>query len=416
MISHKAPISLLLALAGLFMLGGDSDVMLTTRTREGSGRILQSVDLASRIESAAEKMILTTPVLPITGHSERHADFVKFHLRCLASLASQTAEISSIAIYATDKAVIEYIDESDFPLQAVMINPSEEQDFGFLVRRMGELWPEAASYGFMNGDICPSISIIETVNQFNTANCPSEKDDFTRWRFATTVRWNVYLNRFDEPTAQKDALAHVEKTHLKKRNRYGLRGVDFFAWNREYYHEHIVPSMPSFTLPLFIADHYLLHDASCNALVLMTEESVPSAKLYHLTTSRERDWNRTADPSAYNRKLANNARGVGWARESGECSWDFARDMGQAMMGIYGAGACHYQEPDASSSTFECFEYGVGTCTVPEDNRIPLLARSESEVTSMSKLPRNFEEPELTPVVSSGTLRGLPLVEVVETK
>lgn len=108
-------------------------------------------------------------------------------------------------------------------------------------------------------------------------------------RNRTTVRWNVYLNRFDEPTAQKDALAHVEKTHLQKRNRYGLRGVDFFAWNREMYHEHIVPNMPSFTLPLFVADHYLLHDASCNALVLMTEQSVPSAKLYHLTTSRERD-------------------------------------------------------------------------------------------------------------------------------
>ena len=84
--------------------------------------------------------------------------------------------------------------------------------------------------------------------------------------------------------------------------------------------------------------------------------------------------------------------------------------------GIYGAGACHYQEPDATSSTFECFEYGVGTCTVPEEKRIPLLARSESEVTSMSKLPQDFVEPELTPIVSSGTLRGLPVVEVVEVQ
>ena len=414
MVSQKAPIAFLMALAGLFMLlEGDSDVMLT---RKRSGRILQSLGFTNRIESAAGKMILTTPVLPITGHSQRHADFVKFHLRCLASLASQTAEISAIAVYATDEAVLEYIDDSDLPLQAVMISPSEEKDFGTLVRRMGELWPDAASFGFMNGDICPSISILETVNQFNVARCPSEKDAFTRWRFATTVRWNVYLNRFDEPTAQKDALAHVEMAHLKKRNRYGLRGVDFFTWNREMYHEHVVPSMPNFTLPLFVADHYLLHDASCNALVLMTEESVPSAKLYHLTTSRERDWNRTADPSAYNRNLANNARGVGWAREFGECSWDFARDMGQAMMGIYGAGACHYQEPDASSSTFECFEYGIGTCKVPEEKRIPLLARSESEVTSMSQLPQDFVEPELAPIVGSGSLRGLPVVEVVEVQ
>ena len=182
MISQKAPIAILLALAGLFMLGGDSDVMLTG---EGSGRILQSVDLASRVESAAGKMTLTTPVLPITGHGQRHADFVKFHLRCLTSLASQTAEISSIAIYTTDEAVLKYIDDKNLPLQAVMMSPTEEKDFGTLVRRMGELWPDAASYTFMNGDICPSISILETVNQFNAASCPSEKDAYTRWRFAT---------------------------------------------------------------------------------------------------------------------------------------------------------------------------------------------------------------------------------------
>lgn len=124
MISQKAPIALLLALAGLFMLGGDSEVMLT---KEGSGRSLQSVDLASRVESAAGKMILTTSVLPITGHGQRHADFVRFHLRCLASLASQTAELSSIAIYTTDEAVLKYIDDRNLPLQAVMISLAKKK-------------------------------------------------------------------------------------------------------------------------------------------------------------------------------------------------------------------------------------------------------------------------------------------------
>ena len=383
-----------------------------------SGRILMPVGHTGRIESAAEKMILTTLVLPIEGHGQMHVDFVKFHLRCLGSLASQTAEIASIAVYSSDKAVNEYIESSDLPIQAVAISPHEERDFGTLVRRMAELWPDASSYGFMNGDICPSISILETVNQFNVARCPSDKDAFTRWRFATTVRWNVFLHRFDEPTALADPLAHVEMAHLKKRNRYSLRGVDFFAWNREMYHEHIVPSMPNFTLPLFVADHYLLHDASCNALVLMTEMSVPSAKLYHLTTSRERDWNRTADPSAYNRNLARETRGVGWARNGKGCSWDFARDMGQAMTGIYGAGACHYREADASNSAFECFKYGVGTCTVPDDKRIPLLRRSESGATSMRQLPTDSVEPALTPIVASGSLRGLPnpVLEVIDVQ
>jgi hypothetical protein len=204
------------------------------------------------------------------------------------------------------------------PLQVVPIPKVNETDFNLFIETMYKLWPNAASYAWVNGDVCPSIGFVNEVSSFLTANCTSGDT----WRFATVTRFNVKL---EESELEEENPHHILQN--KSGNPYTAGGVDYFAWSRDMFISHILITMPKFSMPLAAADNYLFEDADCNSLVY-----IASSKLYHIEhthlpppksefgTNKTFLYNNWETRAAVNRSTWNKANGRNVPNSAGFCS------------------------------------------------------------------------------------------------
>lgn len=219
-------------------------------------------------------------------------------------------------IYTTDPATRDYIDKSDYLLlKPLLIAQEHETNVRLLLETMHTSHPNARSYAFVNGDVCPSIEFIDQVHTFHDATChhsgEDENKDSSRWRFASVLRSNVRLS--------KKALRrspHTELSRVVNATLYEFRGIDFFGWNKEMFLKHVLPSIPNFSMPLYAADHFLMEDAHCNGLVFIPDETIYHVEHKHLPVPAHGFWpNQTI--KTYNAGLRDDFNRSSWKRLKG---------------------------------------------------------------------------------------------------
>jgi hypothetical protein len=227
-------------------------------------------------------LVLSTLARDIAFQHPHRVGLVTFHLLALASMVKQTKTRVRIIVYTADEMIQEYVNKEDLPLQVVMIPKAGETDFNFFLENMYTLYGDAKAYGFFNGDIHPTVMFIDQVNGFFQAHCPSNKRNDSNWRFASTLRYDVVvpldklLKAHDQESDDPLRVLSTAPGEL-----YWKNGVDYFSWNRAMFVEHILPTIPKFTMPLERADNKIWEDADCNALVF-TANFKTDKLLYHV--------------------------------------------------------------------------------------------------------------------------------------
>jgi len=229
---------------------------------------------------ASGKLLLSTLPRDFTEEPGNQL-YVKFILKCLAEHVVSSGV--HVLLYTADDAVEKHVVQNKMPLQIKRIEKRNEVDFSLFTKMMHSEWPNASGYAFLNGDICPSAEFLKDVKNFFAAKCSTADGNAPtsnareRWRFSTTNRHDVDLTK--EELTSLDPLGTLENAVASGRGKpYNNGGVDFFGWNREMFLEHILPTLPNFSMPLKYADNYMYKDAKCNGLVFNPYH----AKLYHV--------------------------------------------------------------------------------------------------------------------------------------
>lgn len=268
-------------------------------------------DLSASATSDMQQPTLVLSTIP-RGMTGEHPDRIKhiaFHAHCVSQVVSLTHPDNhvKVLVHTPDEGIAGYINETLFNLEVVVIPKEKEMDFVWNLHRMQERYPNAQGYGFFNGDICFTPSYLDAIHHFFSSQCNDNQ-----WRFVSGLRYEV------ETKLNELNLTHPLETALQWfRKPFKLGGVDFFAWNRDLFLQHVLPHTPQFVMPLWCADNYIHRDGNCNALTLNPEHGYSKdAIVLHfnhreerngMPSSRNSDWDRQESIDT-NRPLCENAR------------------------------------------------------------------------------------------------------------
>lgn len=291
--------------AGAFLLFSGSDQPPSAESSEIFARRLADDEdvLADSLSATAPSTSFNTTGRLVLSVMPRSVTAPKANaesaLRCMAE-AVATSDVH-VVLYTHDEELVQYVEEESSreggrlaaPMEVYKVQEEEVKDFTMMLKRLATLHPEASGYGWMNGDICPTAAFIDAANAFIAADdCSlddagddtSSMDVNTKWRFVSNMRYQ-YDRNLDEidPKGPDGHRSIVDILSTSSKGEGFQPGLDIFVWNREMFLEHLLPTIPNFKLPLWVADRWLIGDATFHALVLITEYGWSSdAVVYHL--------------------------------------------------------------------------------------------------------------------------------------